>query len=104
MLLSTSLPVALAPTFGSDVKTVITTGTVQCVDEIIPDEEDEDVDEGGMQIRSKSCINIDIFIGDGERVEVGSKSRRVVKAGKNKPLESSNGGAAKTKSSETKTT
>lgn len=45
------------------------TGTVQCIDEVIPDEEDEDEDEGGMQVRQKSCVNIDIIIGDGERVE-----------------------------------
>lgn len=72
-LLSASLPVALKPTFGTDIKTSVTTGTVQCVDELIPDEEDEDEDEGGMQIRFKSCVNIDIIIGDGERVERTSK-------------------------------
>jgi ribonuclease P/MRP protein subunit RPP20 len=70
LLLSTSLPAALAPTFASsDIKTSITTGTVQCVDEVIPDEEDEEEDEGAMQVRQKSCVNIDIIIGDGERVE-----------------------------------
>jgi ribonuclease P/MRP protein subunit RPP20 len=82
LLLTTSLPAVLAPTFApSDITTTIVTGTVQCIDEVIPDEEDEDEDEGGMQVRQKSCVNIDIILGDGERVEgvtvrKGHKARR----------------------------
>ncbi|KAF8311292.1 hypothetical protein DL93DRAFT_2083527 [Clavulina sp. PMI_390] len=70
LLLTTSLPAILAPTFApSDIKTNITTGTVQCIDDVLPDEEDEDEDEGGMQVRQKSTINVEIVIGDGERVQ-----------------------------------
>lgn len=84
LLLSTSLPAALAPTFApSDIKTTVVTGTVQCIDEVIPDEEDEDEDEGGMQVRQKSCVNIDIILGDGERVE-GVTVRKGPKARKKK--------------------
>jgi ribonuclease P/MRP protein subunit RPP20 len=84
LLLCTSLPAALAPTFApSDIKTTIITGTVQCIDEVIPDEEDEDEDEGGMQVRHKSCLNIDIIIGDGERAE-GVTVRKGPKAGRKK--------------------
>lgn len=77
LLLSTSLPTALSPTFSpSQIKVNITTGTVECIDEVLPDEDDEDEDEGGMQIRRKSHINIDIIIGDGERVRSAVEGKR----------------------------
>jgi ribonuclease P/MRP protein subunit RPP20 len=84
LLLCTSLPTALAPTFAhSDIKTTIITGTVQCIDEVIPDEDDEDEHEGGMQVRQKSCVNIDIIIGEGERVK-GATAGKGAKAGRKK--------------------
>lgn len=87
LLLSTSLPAALAPTFNSsDIKISTITGTVQCIDEVIPDEEDEDEDEGGMQIRNKACLNIDIVIGDGERAQgVANPKAKRTKTRKRQP-------------------
>lgn len=80
LLLSTSLPTVLSPSFpASDVKTKITTGTVECVDELLPDEDDEDEDEGGMRVRHKSFINIDIVIGDGVHATGGKSNKGKLK-------------------------
>lgn len=78
-LITTSLPCVLSPTFSaSDIKTKVLTGSIQCIDEIIPDEEDEDEDEGGMQTRLKSNVSVEFIIGDGERAEGsgGGKTRK----------------------------
>jgi len=75
LMLATSLPVTLS--FPSDeMKTSIVTGTITCVDEVIPDVEDEEEDEGGTRTRDKSCIDISFVIGDG--IKVDAKARKKV--------------------------
>ena len=77
LMLATSLPATLS--FPSDeMKTSIVTGTVRCVDEVIPDVEEEEVDEGGTRMRDKSCIDISFVIGDG--VKVDAKARKKIGA------------------------
>lgn len=66
MLLATSLPLIL-PYPEDEITTEITTGTVQCVDEVLPAEEDEEEEEGGVQVRGKSTLEIIVKIGDGEK-------------------------------------
>jgi len=79
LMLATSLPATL-PFPPDEIKTSILTGTVRCVDEVIPDVEDEEEDEGGTRTRDKSCIDVSIVIGDG--VKVDAKSRKKVGATK----------------------
>ena len=45
------------------------TGTIQCIDEILPNEDDED-DEGGMRSREKSVLHIVLTIGNGVKVGI----------------------------------
>lgn len=72
VMLSTSLPHML-PFPADEIKVAVETGTVKCVDEVIPAEEDEEEDEGGLQVRFKSSINVVITIGDGKQVGAADK-------------------------------
>lgn len=75
LMLCTSLPAMLsfAP---EEINTSVTTGTVQCIDEMIPEEENEEEEEGGMRIREKSRIDVVIKFGDG--VDVNSRTQKQV--------------------------
>jgi ribonuclease P/MRP protein subunit RPP20 len=79
LMLATSLPATL-PFPSDEIKTSILTGTVRCIDEVIPDVADEEDDEGGTRTRDKSCIDVSIVIGDG--VKVDAKGRKKVGATK----------------------
>ena len=57
-MLATSLP-AILPYDLSEVKTSITTGSVNVIDEVVPEDED---DEGGTQTRTKGSVDITITI------------------------------------------
>lgn len=58
VMLATSLPTIL-PYDQSEIKTKITTGSVTVMDEVIPEDED---DEGGTQNRTKGSVDIVISI------------------------------------------
>lgn len=58
IMLATSLP-AILPFPRKDITTSITTGTVDVMDDIIPEDEE---DEGGLRTRSKSSIEVIIRI------------------------------------------
>ncbi|KAI0047027.1 hypothetical protein FA95DRAFT_1541713 [Auriscalpium vulgare] len=70
-LLAVSLPPILP--FGQDeIRTEIRTGTVEVMDELIPEDEDEDI---SYRTRGKSSMSVVITIGDGvdEKTAGGSK-------------------------------
>ncbi|KAF8610721.1 hypothetical protein BDV93DRAFT_484159 [Ceratobasidium sp. AG-I] len=61
LLLVTSLPECL-PYGPEEIRNEITTGTTICVDEIHPEDEEEDVE---LKPRNKSSLEVKIIIGDG---------------------------------------
>lgn len=81
MFLATSLPLVL-PHPEDEIITEIKTGTVQCVDEVMPAEEDEEEVEGGVQVRSKSTLEITIKIGDGQKQGDTRAQKKKPKQGK----------------------
>ncbi len=73
----------MLPFNPSDIKTTVITGTIECIDEILPDKDDED-DEGGLRRREKSILQIVLTIGNGVKVDV-KPGHTKGKGGKSKP-------------------
>ena len=61
MQLALSLP-AILPYPADEVRTEVTTGTVEVQDELVPDDEDENV---AYRTRGKSTVAVVITVGDG---------------------------------------
>ena len=61
MQLALSLP-AILPYPEDEVRTEVTTGTVEVQDELVPDDEDEDI---AYRTRGKSTVSVTITVGDG---------------------------------------
>ena len=76
--LSVSIP-AILPYPEDSVHIEVKTGTVDLVDEIIPEEEDEDIT---TNTREKSSMSVVIRIGDDTDTKQERKSLTVVKRGK----------------------
>jgi hypothetical protein len=70
-MLVASLPDIL-PFPAEDIRTEVLTGTVDMQDEIVPDDEDEDIN---YRTRAKSSLSVVVIIGDGvdESIAGGSK-------------------------------
>jgi len=102
VLLATSLPDIL-PYGPDEIRTEYFTGTVQCVDEVFPQEEEEifgDEPESGfhssLETRNKSRLEVKICIGDGEREITGrEKKQRKRSRGKHSGAQSASHRGAK---------
>ncbi|KAG8848860.1 hypothetical protein FRB96_000992 [Tulasnella sp. 330] len=83
LILATSLPEILPHSHGI-INTEYRTGTVTCMDELIPLEDDDDGEDdeqepkitGDLQKRKKSSIQAVIRIGDGKREVTGKEKRK----------------------------
>ncbi|KDN49297.1 hypothetical protein RSAG8_01999, partial [Rhizoctonia solani AG-8 WAC10335] len=71
LLLVTSLPECL-PYGPQDIRNEITTGTTTCVDEIHPQDEEEDIE---MRARNKSSLHVNIIINSGAQA-IGTSSKK----------------------------
>jgi len=88
LTLAASLPDILP--FGlSEIRTEISTGTVEVRDEIIPEDDDEDISYAN---RSKSTVSVTLVIGDGvdetrpeRRYPLGGKRQKKKKGQNRKP-------------------
>ncbi|KDQ13504.1 hypothetical protein BOTBODRAFT_111451 [Botryobasidium botryosum FD-172 SS1] len=87
LLLTTSLP-RILPFPADEIVSSIHTGTVKCVDEMLPgDDEEEEEGENTLRERDKSCLRVTMKIGDGVRVSgrkgapIQNKAKKLQTAG-----------------------
>ncbi|KAF5372887.1 hypothetical protein D9758_001512 [Tetrapyrgos nigripes] len=73
--LSVALPPIL-PFSSDEIRTEVTTGTVEVTDEILPEDDEHDITQ---ETRGKSTLQIVITIGDGEPPSRNAKKRRHAK-------------------------